>query len=140
MRLFTHSRFIRLGQDGDRWSVRSVLLLPIMIPVYLTQIVLIGGLVLLIILVMADFTSAIGQVTRVFREAMTNGLTDRDNSTRMKGGEFRQTGDRRKGFLIRHGGSLSNDDLRCRLYELRTTGSGRTACRARNGGSQYGKQ
>ena len=83
--------------------------------------------------------SAWRKVERAFRQTIVSGQAGY-GSIRMKGGEFRQEGDERRDSLIRPGGSLSSDDLRRRLDELRTTGSRSTACCARNGERHYGKQ
>jgi len=133
------SRFDRWWQELDSQSVIYFLTLPIAVPVWLAKVTVIGLLVGMIIFVMVAYPSACTTVLRAFREAVALGQTDYD-STRLKGGETRQTGSGRKGSLIRPGGSLSSDDLRRRLYELRTSKTERMNRRAPNVGGQNGKQ
>lgn len=78
------------------------------------------------------------QVERAFREAAVSGQTDED-STLFEGGVFRQKGSEVKGSLIRPGGSLSTDDLRRRLNELRSNDPGGPGHRSLNKGGQHGQ-
>lgn len=110
-----------------------------MAPFLITKLVLYGILTLVILFVLAVFPSAWDLVERAFREAEALGQTDHD-STRLKGGEFRQEGSERKGSLVRPGGPLSSDDLRRRLYELREMKPTKRVSLTRNVGGQYGKQ
>ena len=133
------SRFDRWWQEFDSKSVSSYLLLPFMAPFLITKLAVYGLLALVILIELAALPSAWRMIERAFREAVALGQTD-DDSTRLKGGEARQTGFGRKGSLVRSGGPLSSDDLRRRLYELRTPKTERMNRRTPNVGGQNGKQ
>ena len=137
MRKYKVSRFDRWWQEFDSGSVSSYLLLPIMAPLLITKLVLYGALVAVICFLIAAYPGAWNSVKRAFREAEALGQTDND-STRMKGGENRQAGSKWKGSLVRPGGPLSSDDLRRRLYELRTLNQERKDRRALKLGGQNG--
>ena len=117
MRKRKYSLFDHWWQTTDPWSVGRWLLLLIIGPVLFTKLVVNGTLFALVVFEAVKFPSALRTVIRAFKEAEALGQTDR-NSTQLKGGEYRSSYS--KGFLIRPGGSLSSDDLRRRLNELRT--------------------
>ena len=125
-------------KNGFRWIVDSLLQLPILVTVNLKNIVIIGIRTCITSMVLLVFASAFAQVWRAFHRALAIDIAYQ-SSTQMKGGEPRQTGFRSRGSLIRSGGSLSSDDLRRRLNELRSTKSGGPVRRSLNGESQYGK-
>ncbi len=139
MRIRNESRFTSYWQNVDVSPARSKLLLLVSMPIIIMKVLLIGMLAVVIVHVAVAYPRALDQVLQKVREAKSGDKTGND-STRMKGGEFRQAGYERRGSLIRPGGLLSSDDLRRRLDELRTTGSRSTACCVRNGESHYGKQ
>jgi len=132
------SRFDRWWQEFDSGSVSSYLLLPIMAPFLITKLVLYGMLALVILFELAAFPSAWDSVKRAFHKAEALGKSDHD-STRLKGGEARQKGSERKGSLVRPGGPLCSDDLRRRLYELRTPNHERKDRRALKRGGRNGE-
>ena len=138
MRKHMGSRFDRWLQVSDSGSVGSYLRLLITAPFIITNVLLYGILALVIVFELAMLPSAWEKVKRAFREAEVLGQTDR-NRTRMKGGKARQAGFERKGSLVRPGGPLSSDDLRRRLYELRTPKTERMNRRTPNVGGQNGK-
>ena len=133
------SRFVRWWQSVNVKSVLRCLLLLITSPVWIAKVILFGVLGLTIVFEVWSAPSAWRLLKRVFREAVVIGQTDYD-STRLKGGEARQTGSGRKGSLVRSGGPLSSDDLRRRLYELRTPKTERMNRRTPITGGQNGKQ
>ena len=133
------SPFDRWWQEFDSKSVTSYLLLLIMAPFLLAKLAVYLLLFVAIATELAVLPSAWRLLKRAFREAVAVGQTDND-STRLKGGEARQTGSGRKGSLVRSGGPLSSDDMRRRLYELRTPTTERMNRRTPNVGGQNGKQ
>ncbi len=138
MRIYKASRFDRWLHDFDSGSVSSYVRLAVMTPFLIVNLVVYGMLALVILIVLAVFPSAWDLVERAFREAEALGQSDYD-STRLKGGEARQKGSERKGSLVRPGGPLSSDDLRRRLYELRSLKSERKIQRAPIEGGQNGE-
>ena len=138
MRSNKESRFTRYWQERDLWTIRSNLLLPVLIPVILVKVLLLGTVATVIWNWLQAMPSALEHVSRAVRVAETS-VPNVHRSTQLKGGEFWQTGFEVKGSLIRPGGSLSSDDLRRRLNELRSTKSGGPVRRSLNGESQYGK-
>ena len=135
----SRSRFDRWWQEFDPKSVRSYLLLLFMAPFLIAKLAVYLLLVVAIATELAVLPSAWRLIERAFREAVALGQTD-DDSTRLKGGEARQTGSGKKGSLVRSGGPLSSDDLRRRLYELRTPKTERMNRRTPITGGQNGKQ
>ncbi|MBI1311225.1 hypothetical protein GC176_07950 [bacterium] len=131
--------FDRWWQEFDPKSVGSYLLLLFMAPFLIAKLAVYLLLVVAIATELAVLPSAWWLLKRAFREAVAFGQTD-DDSTRLKGGEARQTGSEWKGSLVRFGGPLSSDDLRRRLYELRTLKTERMSRRTPNVGGQNGKQ
>ncbi len=139
MRMFDQSWFDRKLNGGGNWSVTSVLLSPILLPVYFMQLILTLTLGFIILVVMCSYPIALAQVARAVRVARAGDKTD-DTPKKWRGGEFRQAGYQQKGSLIRPGGSLNSDDLRRRLDELRSTDPGGPGHRALNRGGQNGQQ
>ena len=137
MRKRQSSWFDRKWQDFDSKSGQSILLLPIIAPFLLVKLLVFGALAIVILIELALLPSALKLVERAFRDAEALVQTDND-STRLKGGEARQ-GSERKGSLVRSGGPLSSDDLRRRLYELRSSKSERKIRRAPIEGGQNGE-
>ena len=119
MRKNKYSLFDHWWRSNDFRSVSQRILLVLSLPIWVARVALFGVLLQLALIQLASLPRALEQVIRAFREAEALGQTDND-STQLKGGE-RNAGSRRKGFLIRPGGSLNSDDLRRRLYELRTS-------------------
>lgn len=137
MRKHKYSRFKSLWQETDRHSIGFYLLLPFTVPIWLFKLALIGVMAVVIVLLVAVMPSALRMVERAVREAEASGQSE-SGSTRLKGGEARQ-GSERKGSLVRPGGPLSSDDLRRRLYELRSSKSERKIRRSLIEGGQNGE-
>lgn len=137
MRNLLYFRFICWWQELGFWSVIKFLLFPFIAAIWILKAALLGIVVGVVIYVALASPSAWMRISRSYRGAIESGQTDHD-STRLKGGEARQ-GSERKGSLVRPGGSLNSDDLRRRLYELRTAKSERKTRRAPIEGGQNGE-
>ena len=138
MWIFRYARFIRVNQGGKRWSARSLLLLPIVIPILIAQVVVIGFVVIVLLFITISIPRTFGEIARAFRAASSSGKAD-SPSKFVKGGEVRQTGYHKKISATRYGASTRSDDLRRRLNELRSMRTGNPAHRLQHLGSQYGK-
>ena len=138
MWVFRYFRFVRLWREGKRLSMRSLLLLPITVPVLIVQFTLIGIILAVMLYIMASASEAFDLIGRAVADAQSSDEID-EPLLFVKGGEFRHTGYRQKGFFIRPGGSLSSDDLRRRLDELRSNDPGGPGRRSRNKGGQHGQ-
>lgn len=137
MRKLLYLRFICWWQELGFWSVVRFLLFPFIAAIWILKVALLGIVAGVVIYVALAYPSAWKRISRSYREAIASGQTDHD-STRLEGGEARQ-GSERKGSLVRPGGPLSSDDLRRRLYELRSLKSERTIRRAPIEGVQNGE-
>ncbi len=139
MWVFRYFRFVRWWRDGKRLSMRSVLLLPITVPILITQVTLIGIVLAVLFYIAVNLSDAFDLIGRAVADAQSSDEVD-EPFLFVKGGEFRQAGDQRRGSTARLAEPKSGDDLRHRLDELRSTRTGIPARRSRNLGGQYGKQ
>lgn len=128
----------RYWQESELRSGRSEILLPILVPIIVMKIILIGIVGTVIYKLAEAYPSALYDVLHEVHAAKKGVATDQKR-TQLKGGGFRQAGYQQKGSLIRPGGSLNSDDLRRRLDELRSTDPGGPGRRALNRGGQHGQ-
>lgn len=138
MRGFNKSRLIRLWQERDVPSVRSNLLLPILLPIIVMKWMLLGIIAAIIFSIAAAMPRALDEVAQEVRAAKSGAATGKPFKL-VNGGEVRQAGYDRKISATRFGASTRSDDLRRRLNELRSVGTGHPAHRPRINGGQYGK-
>lgn len=138
MWVFRYFRFVRLWREGKRLSMRSLLLLPITVPVLIVQFMLIGIVLAVLLYIAVSASEAFDLIGRAVADAQSSDEID-ELLFFVEGGEFRQTGYRQKGSLIRPGGSLSSGDLHRRLDELRSTDPGGPGRRSLNKGGQHGQ-
>ena len=131
MWVFRYFRFVRLWRDGQRLSTKTVLLLPIIVPVLIVQVALIGFVLAVMFFIAVSASSAFDLIGRAVEAARSHDQIDEPFLT-VKGGGFRQAGYEQEGSLIRPGGSLSSDDMRHRLDELRSTDPGGPGRRSLN--------
>ena len=131
MWVFRYFRFVRLWRDGKRLSTKTFLLLPIIVPVLIVQVALIGFVLAVLIFIAVSASSAFDLIGRAVEAARSHDRID-EPLLNVKGGGFRQTGYQQKDSLIRPGGSLSSGDIRRRLDELRSTDPGKPGRRALN--------
>jgi hypothetical protein len=137
MWVFRYSRFVRLKKVGERLTAKSIFLLPITLPIWIAQIVLIGIVLYAGLVIAVSIPRAIHLVFRAVHSAQASGETDR-RPLRVRGGVRQRSFF--EGSKARSGEWKSDDDLRRRLYELRSTRTGEPARRSLNYGGQNGKQ
>lgn len=138
MWVFRYTRFVRLKKVGERWTAKSICLFLIRLPIWITQISLIVFVLFALLVIAVCTPRAIQRVLRAVHSANASGQEDR-RPLRLRGGV------RQEGFLFddskaRPGEWKKDDDLRRRLYELRSTRTGNPARRSLNYGGQNGKQ
>lgn len=118
--------------------IGSVLLLLITTPILFVQLGFIVLAVVVVVIITISLPRTFGELARAYRVATSNGKADRP-SKHTRGGEVRQAGYDKMISATRFGASTRSDDLRRRLNELRSVGTGHPAHRPRNVGGQYGK-
>lgn len=139
MWVFRYFRFVRWWREGKRLSMQSILLLPITVPILITQVTLIGIVLAVLFYIAVNMSDALDLIGRAVADAQSSAEID-EPFLFVKGGEFRQAGDRRRGSTARFAEPRSGDDLRHRLDELRSMRIGNPTHRTPRNGGQYGKQ
>ncbi len=115
------SSYDRYKNDSGFWSESLIGLLLSWVAAWIASFIgwLMGAVLgVIAIFVLALMPAAVRMVFKAVHRANTPSSADHISVS--KNGGFRQAGFE-KGFLIRPGGSLSSDDLRRRLYQLRTS-------------------
>ena len=138
MWVFRYTRFVRLKGDGERWTAKFICLFLIRLPIWIAQIGLITFVISALLVIAVCTPRAIQLVLRAIQSAQESGPSDR-RPLRVRGGV------RQEGFLFddskaRTGEWKKDDDMRRRLDELRSTGTGDPARRSLYLGGQNGKQ
>ncbi len=107
----------------EQLSEAPILIWPILLPALAAKLAFLACVLAMTVIVVVTYPTAVEIVLEhISRVAISTGTES--NSAQSKGEEW-QKGKAVKGSLIRSGGSLNSDDLRRRVYELRSTASGR---------------
>ena len=139
MWVFRYFRFVRLWPEGERLSMFTFLMLLIKVPILIAQIALLVMVFAVLCYIAANTSGALYLIGRAIADARSSAKID-DSFLFVKGGEFRQAGDWRRGSKARFAEPKSGADLRRRLDELRSMRIGNPTHRTPHNGGQYGKQ
>ena len=138
MWVFRYFRFVRWQRAGKRLSIRSLLMLPIVVPILIVQVALISVMFAVMMFIAMATPKALDLVARAIADAKSSGEIDKP-FLHVRGGVVRQAGST-TGFRSRYGGDRSSDvDWRRRLNKPRSVRTGNPAHRSQTTGGHHGK-
>lgn len=137
MLIFRYARFVRANQFGNDWPKWArILIWLLLLPVQAAQLVVFVFVLCAVAFIPLRIFWMAGCLWHAIWKAA---ISDKAHSRQLRGGEVRQAGFLTTISTARHGEPARSGDLRRRLNELRSVGTGHPAHRPRKHGGQYGK-